>query len=208
MTTADDIAVLRRSTANPIFTAADVPYPANSVSNPGAARLGDETILLLRIEDLRGISQLHLVRSRDGNSDWRFDPEPLLRSEPHHHPEEVWGCEDPRLTWLPEREEWAIAYTAYSQRGPLVSLAMTHDFRQSFGSGPSCRPRTRTQPSSRGGSTVAGGTTGPPTRSPPWPRPVSTTSSIAYGTHPGRGPAARRSPATRADDPGGHGAQE
>ena len=39
------------------------------------------------------------------------------------HPEEVWGCEDPRLTWLPEREEWAIAYTAYSDRGPLVSLA-------------------------------------------------------------------------------------
>ena len=46
-----------RSAANPILTAADVPYPANSVFNPGAARVGNETILLVRVEDLRGISQ-------------------------------------------------------------------------------------------------------------------------------------------------------
>ena len=52
-----------------------------------------------------------------------------LSDLPDAYPEEVWGCEDPRLTWLPEREEWAIAYTAYSRRGPLVSLATTKDFR-------------------------------------------------------------------------------
>ena len=88
-------------------------------------RVDDETILLLRVEDLRGISQLHVARSADGDRRWRFDPEPLLRSDADTYPEEIWGCEDPRLTWLPEREEWAIAYTAYSRRGPLVSLAMT-----------------------------------------------------------------------------------
>ena len=32
-----------RSEANPILTAADVPYPANSIFNPGAARVGDES---------------------------------------------------------------------------------------------------------------------------------------------------------------------
>jgi predicted GH43/DUF377 family glycosyl hydrolase len=143
MTRADDTQVLRRSAANPILTAADVPYPANSVFNPGAARLGDETVLLLRVEDLRGISQLHLARSRDGISDWRFDPEPLLRAEPDHHPEEIWGCEDPRLTWLPEREEWAIAYTAYSRRGPLVSLAMTRDFSSVQRLGPVMPPEDK-----------------------------------------------------------------
>ena len=57
-----------RSAANPILTAADVPYPANTVFNPGAARVGDETILLVRVEDLRGISQLHVARSADGVS--------------------------------------------------------------------------------------------------------------------------------------------
>ena len=132
-----------RSDANPILTAGDVPYPANSVFNPGAATVGDETILLVRIEDLRGISQLHVARSPDGISAWRFDPEPLLRSDVEHYPEEIWGCEDPRLTWLPEREEWAIAYTAYSRRGPLVSLAMTKDFRSVQRLGPVMPPEDK-----------------------------------------------------------------
>ncbi len=73
--------LFRRDAANPILTSADVPYPANSVFNPGAVRVGDETILLVRVEDLRGISLLHVARSRDGVSDWLFDPEPLLQAE-------------------------------------------------------------------------------------------------------------------------------
>ena len=117
--------------------------PANSVFNPGAARVGDETILLVRVEDLRGISQLHVVRSADGVTGWTFDPEPLLRSAAESHPEEIWGCEDPRLTWLPEREEWAIAYTAYSSLGPLVSLAMTRDFRSVTRLGPVMPPEDK-----------------------------------------------------------------
>ena len=36
--------------------------------------------------------------------------------------------EDPRLTWVEERKEWIIAYTAYSPSGPMVSLASTKDF--------------------------------------------------------------------------------
>ena len=121
--------LFRRSAANPILTAADVPYPANTVFNPGAARVGDETILLVRVEDLRGISQLHVARSADGVTGWRSIRSRCSRSDVERDPEEIWGCEDPRLTWLPEREEWAIAYTAYSRRGPLVSLATTRDFR-------------------------------------------------------------------------------
>ena len=87
-----------RSPANPILTAVDVPYPANAVFNPGAARVDGEALLLVRVEDMRGISQLHVARSADGVSGWRFDAAPLLRSEPDRAPEEVWGCEDPRLT--------------------------------------------------------------------------------------------------------------
>ena len=74
VTRPDDAMLFRRSAANPILTVADVPYPANSVFNPGAARVGDETILLVRVEDLRGISQLHVVRSADGVTGWTFDP--------------------------------------------------------------------------------------------------------------------------------------
>jgi predicted GH43/DUF377 family glycosyl hydrolase len=141
MTRAPDLFL--RSEAGPILTAVDVPYPANSVFNPGAARVDGEIVLLARVEDLRGISQLHVVRSRDGVSDWRFDPEVLLRSDVDRYPEEIWGCEDPRLTWLPEREEWAIAYTAYSRRGPLVSLAMSRDFRTVRRLGPVMPPEDK-----------------------------------------------------------------
>jgi predicted GH43/DUF377 family glycosyl hydrolase len=143
MTRPEDATLFERSEANPILTAADVPYPANSVFNPGAARVGNETVLLVRVEDLRGISQLHVARSRDGITDWRFDAEPLLRSDVDHYPEEIWGCEDPRLTWLPEREEWVIAYTAYSRRGPLVSMATTRDFRSVRRLGPMMPPEDK-----------------------------------------------------------------
>ena len=70
------------SPVNPILTAADLPYPANSAFNPGAARVGDETVLLVRVEDLRGISSLHVARSADGIGGSRFDPEPLLQPDP------------------------------------------------------------------------------------------------------------------------------
>lgn len=119
--------ILERHPANPILTADSLPYRANSVFNPGAGRVNGETLLLVRVEDLRGISHLIAARSTDGVSDWRFDARPLIEPEPDTHPEEIWGCEDPRLTWLPELDEWVIAYTAYSRLGPLVSLAMSKD---------------------------------------------------------------------------------
>jgi predicted GH43/DUF377 family glycosyl hydrolase len=128
-----------RNALNPIITAEHLPYPANTVFNPGAARVDGDTVLLMRVEDLRGISSLHVARSSDGVTDWRMDEKPLL-TPVAAHPEEVWGCEDPRLVYLPEREEWAITYTAYSNRGPLVSLAMTKNFRDVRRLGPIMPP--------------------------------------------------------------------
>jgi predicted GH43/DUF377 family glycosyl hydrolase len=132
-----------RHPANPLLTAADLPLRANAVFNPGVARVGGDTILLLRIEDLRGISHLRVARSADGLSDWRVDPEPLLAPDPELHPEEIWGCEDPRLTWHAELERWTIAYTAYSRRGPLVALATTADFIEVHRMGPVMPPEDK-----------------------------------------------------------------
>jgi predicted GH43/DUF377 family glycosyl hydrolase len=133
----------RRHPDNPIITTAHLPYPANTVFNPGAGRVGDEVVLLLRVEDFRGISRLTVARSSDGVTGWRFDDTALLAPESDGRPEEVWGCEDPRLTWLPELSEWAIAYTAYSRLGPLVSLAMTADFRRVRRLGPVMPPEDK-----------------------------------------------------------------
>jgi len=45
------------------------------------------------------------------------------------YPEEIWGIEDPRLTFVPELQQYAVTYTSYSRGGPGVSLALTKDFR-------------------------------------------------------------------------------
>jgi predicted GH43/DUF377 family glycosyl hydrolase len=50
-------------------------------------------------------------------------------SNPVEYPEEIWGIEDPRITYVPELEQYAIAYTSFARGGPGVSLALTKDFR-------------------------------------------------------------------------------
>lgn len=120
-----------RDKNNPILTLSDWPYPANTVFNPGATKLENgETLLLVRVEDRRGISHLAAARSKDGVREWKVDSKPTLRPDPDRYPEEVWGIEDPRITWVPELDRYAIAYTSYSTSGPLVSMAFTRDFRE------------------------------------------------------------------------------
>jgi predicted GH43/DUF377 family glycosyl hydrolase len=114
----------------PILTAAHWPYPAHSVFNPGAVRLEDgSTLLLVRVEDHRGRSHLTAARSRNGVDRWSIDPEPTFLPDPQGHPEELWGIEDPRISFVPELGEYAVAYTAYGRAGPGVALALTRDFR-------------------------------------------------------------------------------
>ncbi|MFN0093860.1 MAG: glycosidase [Dehalococcoidia bacterium] len=130
-----------RYPGNPILQAADWPYPVNTVFNPGAVKLEDgETLLLVRVEDLRGVSHLTVARSRDGLTGWEVDPIPSMYPEVERHPEEKWGIEDPRITWLDEIGEFAITYTAFSANGPLVALATTRDFHSFTHRGPIAPP--------------------------------------------------------------------
>jgi predicted GH43/DUF377 family glycosyl hydrolase len=68
-----------RHPGNPILSAGEWPYPANVVFNPAAAQLGDSTVVLARVEDLRGLSHLTVARSANGVDGWTIDPEPCLR---------------------------------------------------------------------------------------------------------------------------------
>lgn len=114
---------------NPILTAADWTYPVHSVFNPGATLLADGTTLLLcRVEDRTGKSHLSAARSTNGVDNWQIDTTPTLRPDTEHYPEEFWGIEDPRITFVPELNKYAIVYTAYSREGPGVALAFTQDF--------------------------------------------------------------------------------
>ena len=119
-----------RYSLNPILTAKDWPYSINSVFNAGATLLPDgSTLLLCRVEDRRGHSHLCAARSVNGFNNWLIDTEPTMPACPEQHPEEVWGIEDPRVTFVPELNQYAVVYTSYSRGGPGVSLALTKDFR-------------------------------------------------------------------------------
>ena len=122
--------LFQRAPRNPILSAKDWPYPAHSVFNPAATRLRDGTTLLLcRVEDRRGFSHLCAARSANGFDGWAIDTQPTLRPDPQHYPEELWGIEDPRITYVDELGRYAVAYTAFGKGGPGVALALTEDFR-------------------------------------------------------------------------------
>ena len=122
--------LFERHPSNPILTAADWPYPAHTAFNAGATRLEDGTTLLLcRVEDRRGHSHLCAARSANGVDGWVIDQTPTMKADPEQHPEEIWGIEDPRITYMEDLGKYAIAYTAFSRGGPGVALALTKDFR-------------------------------------------------------------------------------
>ena len=125
------VELFHRHPGNPILTAAHWPYPVHSVFNPGATLLADGTTLLLcRVEDRRGHSHLCAARSANGADDWHIDQQPTLMAAPENFPEELWGIEDPRITYVPELKRYAVVYTAYTRDGPGAALALTEDFRQ------------------------------------------------------------------------------
>jgi predicted GH43/DUF377 family glycosyl hydrolase len=122
--------LFERHPKNPILSARDWPYPAHTVFNAGATLLRDGTTLLLcRVEDRRGHSHLCAARSQNGVDGWVIDAQPTMIPEPELHHEELWGIEDPRITWVDELSQYVIAYTAFSKNGPGVALALTKDFR-------------------------------------------------------------------------------
>jgi len=116
-----------RCQQNPLITVKDLPYQANAVFNAGACDLGDEVLLLLRVESCSGRSHLIVARSKNGISDWKISDRALLHPS-DSYPYEAYGVEDCRITWMEDLGKWALSYTAYCPHGPGVALATTEDF--------------------------------------------------------------------------------
>ncbi len=76
------------------------------------------TLLLCRGEDRRGLSDLCVARSANGVDDRQIDSPPTLISDPEHGPDELWGIEDPRITYVPELGQYVVANTAYASGCP------------------------------------------------------------------------------------------
>jgi predicted GH43/DUF377 family glycosyl hydrolase len=116
-----------RNEHNPLITTRDLPYQANAVFNAGAADLGDEVVLLLRVESTSGRSHLTVARSKNGVTGWTVADRALLHPA-QGFPHETFGIEDCRITWMEDLDVWGLAYTAYSEHGPGIAIALTTDF--------------------------------------------------------------------------------
>ena len=119
--------LFERSPKNPIIKPSHIPYPCDCVLNPAACMVDGEVLLLLRIIDQLGGSHITIARSKNGVDDWLIEDKPFLAAR-DDAPYEVYGCEDPRVAYLKDREEYVITYTGYSPLGPGVCIATTRDF--------------------------------------------------------------------------------
>ena len=120
-------AIFKRCPENPILTPQDLPVPAAAVLNPGATEQNGEVVLLLRVEDQAGYSNIHVAHSKNGVTGWQIEAEPILRHGQERWRYELWGCEDARVSYLPKEQRWYVTYTAYSPTGAAVALAYTDD---------------------------------------------------------------------------------
>ena len=121
----DEQEVFKRFGGNPIITPADAGPKINAIFNPAATAFDGETLLLARVEDRSGMSNLVVARSSDGLTDWTVESDRGIHADPRRF-EERWGVEDPRITRIDGL--YYVVYTGYSEGGPLVCLATTTDF--------------------------------------------------------------------------------
>lgn len=104
---------------------------AEGTLNPASARTRSGELLLYPRDVARGnISRVGLVKghangdrfafSRDG-----FALEPDAPYELRPHP--GYGCEDPRVTFVPVLDQYVMAYTAFGPQGPRIAVALSDD---------------------------------------------------------------------------------
>ena len=104
---------------------------AGGILNPAGARApGGELLLYPRCVAHGNISRVGIVRTRehDGGFDVQrlgFALEPHAEYEVRPHP--GYGCEDPRVTYVPVLECYVMAYTAFGPLGPRIALAVSRD---------------------------------------------------------------------------------
>ena len=106
---------------------------AVAVLNPGCARLRDGALQLYpRIVTQGNVSSIGSFRGREGHAgrvaftrmgialqpeaDYEFHPEPG-----------GYGCEDPRVTFVPALDGYVMAYVALGPDGPAIALAVSYD---------------------------------------------------------------------------------
>lgn len=107
------------------------PTEAGGILNPAAARTSDGELLLYpRCVAEGNISRVGTIRTRE--SAGSFQVERLgfaLQPEAPYElrPNPGYGCEDPRVTYVPVLKAYLMSYTAFGPDGPRIALAISED---------------------------------------------------------------------------------
>jgi beta-1,2-mannobiose phosphorylase / 1,2-beta-oligomannan phosphorylase len=108
------------------------PTESGGILNPAATRTPKRELMLYpRCVAEGNISRIGTVRVRP-EREHGFDVErlgfalePAAPYELRPHP--GYGCEDPRVTYLPVLQSYVMAYTAFGPDGPRIALALSKD---------------------------------------------------------------------------------
>lgn len=109
----------------------DSPYEAEGVLNPAVVRDRSGHLLLFpRMVAAGNVSRIGICRGGENN------PIDITRLGVVFEPDEEYerrtapggyGCEDPRVTFIPRLDLFAMAYTAFGPHGPRIAIATSHD---------------------------------------------------------------------------------
>ncbi|MEO6991828.1 MAG: glycosidase [Candidatus Baltobacteraceae bacterium] len=105
---------------------------ADGILNPAATLVRDGRLLLYpRVVAAGNVSRIGIVEARGSEA------APVFRRlgyalEPHESYElrtvpGGYGCEDPRVTFVPALDRFVMAYTAFGPRGPRIAFALSKD---------------------------------------------------------------------------------
>jgi predicted GH43/DUF377 family glycosyl hydrolase len=107
------------------------PTEAGGILNPGAARAPrGELLLYPRCVAPGNISRVSTVLTHPNDRgfdvqrlDFALVPEAAYEVRPHPG----YGCEDPRVTYVPVLKAYLMAYTAFGPDGPRIAIAVSED---------------------------------------------------------------------------------
>jgi predicted GH43/DUF377 family glycosyl hydrolase len=107
------------------------PNEAEGTLNPASARTREGHLLLYpRDVAVGNISRVGLVKARANGDRFAFErngyalqPEATYELRPHPG----YGCEDPRVTFIPVLDQYVMSYTAFGPQGPRIAVALSDD---------------------------------------------------------------------------------
>lgn len=107
------------------------PFEAEGVLNPAIARDRNGRLLMYpRMVAAGNVSRIGIAPAIAGRSGAFERPSVLLEPEADYERRTEpggFGCEDPRVTFIPRLDLYVMAYTAFGPHGPRIAIAVSSD---------------------------------------------------------------------------------